>query len=60
MIYSHSRLETFENCKLKFKYKYLDKIIPEIPKGIEAHLGTMVHETLEWLYKKVMEKKFLQ
>jgi RecB family exonuclease len=56
MIYSHSRLETFENCRLKFKYKYLDKIVPEIPKGIEAHLGSMVHETLEWLYKKVMEK----
>lgn len=57
MIYSHSRLETFENCRLRFKYKYLDKIVPEIPKGIEAHLGSMVHETLEWLYKKVMEKK---
>lgn len=56
MIYSHSRLETFENCRLKFKYKYLDKIVPEIQKGIEAHLGSMVHETLEWLYTKVMEK----
>ena len=56
MIYSYSRLETFEKCKLKFKYRYIDEIIPEVPKSIEAHLGTIVHETLEWLYKKVMGK----
>lgn len=56
-IYSHSRLETFEQCKLRFKYKYIDKIIPDIPKGIEAHLGSVVHETLEWLYQNVMDKK---
>lgn len=56
VIYSYSRLETFEQCRLKFKYRYIDLIIPEIPKSIEAHLGTIVHETLEWFYKKVMEK----
>ncbi len=55
--YSHSRIETFEQCRLKFKYRYIDKIIPEIAKSIEAHLGSMVHETLEWLYTQVMEKK---
>ena len=56
-IYSHSKLETFEKCRLKFKYKYIDKIIPDIPKSIEAYLGTMVHETLEWLYINVMKKR---
>jgi len=56
VVYSYSRLETFEKCKLKFKYRYIDEIIPEIPKSIEAHLGTVVHETLEWFYNKVMEK----
>jgi len=54
--YSHSKLETFEQCKLKFKYKYIDKIIPEIEKSIEAHLGSVVHATFEWLYQKVMNK----
>jgi putative RecB family exonuclease len=53
-IYSYSRLETFEKCKLKFKYRYIDNIIPEIPKSIEAHLGTIVHETLEWFYTQTM------
>jgi len=54
-LYSYSRLETFEKCKLKFKYRYLDKIIPDIPKNIEAHLGTIVHETLEWIYTNIMK-----
>ena len=53
VIYSHSRLSTFENCPLKFRYKYLDKIIPPLEKSIEAHLGKVVHDTLEWLYLEV-------
>ena len=55
-IYSYSRLETFEQCRLKFKYRYIDLIIPDVPKSIEAHLGSIIHETLEWFYKKLMEK----
>lgn len=55
-IYSNSKLSTFEQCKLKYKYKYIDKIKPDIKKSIEAHLGTCVHDSLEWLYKKVMDK----
>jgi len=54
-IYSHSKLETFEQCRLKFKYRYIDKIIPEVAKGIEAHLGEIVHKTLEWLYIQVLK-----
>lgn len=56
-VYSHSKLETFEQCRLKFKYRYIDKIIPEVPKGIEAHLGEVVHKTLEWLHMEIMEKR---
>ena len=56
-IYSHSKLELFEQCRLKFKYRYIDRIIPEIAKSIEAHLGGVVHKTLEWLYINVMEKR---
>jgi hypothetical protein len=53
--YSYSKLETYEKCKLKYKYRYIDKIIPEVPKSIEAHLGTCVHATLEWLYNELMK-----
>lgn len=55
MIYSHSRLSSFEQCPLKFKYRYLDKIIPEIEETIEAFLGRLVHEALEWLYQEVIK-----
>ena len=54
-IYSHSRLSTFEQCPLKYKLRYIDKIKPEIEKTIEAHLGSAVHETLEWIYNSVTE-----
>ena len=56
-IYSHSRLSTFEQCPFKFKLRYIDKIKPEIEATIEAHLGTCVHETLEWLYGEVVNKR---
>jgi len=55
-IYSHSKLSMFEQCKLKYKFKYIDKIIPEIERSIEAHLGDSVHQALEWLYKQVKQK----
>ena len=54
-VYSHSKIETFEQCRLKFKYRYIDKIIPEVAKGIEAHLGGIVHSTLEWLYIQILK-----
>lgn len=55
--YSHSKLSTFEQCPLKYKYKYIDKIIPEIEKTIEAVLGKAVHSTLEWLYHEKQKTK---
>lgn len=56
VVYSHSRLSVFEQCNLKYKYKYVDRIVPEIEKTIEMHLGKVVHSTLEWLYTSVMNK----
>lgn len=56
-LYSHSRLSTFEQCPFRYKLKYIDKIKPLIEKTIEAHLGSAVHDTLEWLYNSVKEKK---
>jgi putative RecB family exonuclease len=54
-VYSHSRLCTFEQCPLKYKFRYIDKIKPEIEKTIESHLGSVVHDTLEWIYNSVKE-----
>lgn len=55
-IYSYSRISSFDQCKLKFKYKYID-CIPELKKSIESCLGKAVHEALEWLYTQVQNKK---
>ncbi|MDY6966610.1 MAG: PD-(D/E)XK nuclease family protein [Halobacteriota archaeon] len=54
--YSYSRINTFENCPLQFKYRYIDKIKTE-SEGIEAFMGTIVHESLEKLYSDCMRSK---
>ncbi|MEX0932949.1 MAG: PD-(D/E)XK nuclease family protein [Candidatus Pacearchaeota archaeon] len=56
VVFSHSRLSTFEQCKLKYRFRYIDKIVPDIDKTIESHLGTIVHSALEWLYTEIKEK----
>jgi RecB family exonuclease len=55
VIYSHSRLSCFEQCRLRFKYRYIDEIVT-IETSIEAFLGKTVHNTLEWLYQIKNEK----
>lgn len=53
--YSISRIQMYNSCPRKYKYRYLDRIIP--PKG-EVHLnalvGTCVHKTLENIYRDTM------
>ncbi len=48
-IYSHSRLEAFENCPLLYKFRYIDRIRTK-REGIEGFMGSRIHETLEKLY----------
>jgi len=56
VIYSHHRLQCFEQCPLKYKFSYIDKI--EITReNIEAFLGLRVHEVLEKLYKDLIKRK---
>jgi len=56
-LFSHSRLSCFENCPLQYKYKYIDKLKVEEFQTIEAFLGTMVHKTLEKLYRDLKFSK---
>jgi putative RecB family exonuclease len=56
--YSHSKLASYENCPRQYKLKYIDKIeLPEAGEGIEAFLGSRVHETLEKLHKELILTK---
>jgi len=60
VIYSHSKLSTFEQCPLKFKFKYIDKIKPEIEQTIEGFLGNKVHEVLEIIYNETAKGRTFQ
>ncbi len=48
-VYSHSRLSTFEQCQLKYKFKYIDEI-QKPDTTVEAFMGSRVHEALQKLY----------
>jgi len=54
-VYSHSKLWLYENCPEAYKIKYIDKKWPDLPISVSLFLGSMTHEALEWLYKKVKE-----
>lgn len=56
-VYSYSRLSIYEQCPLRFKYKYVEKLIPEFERTIESHLGDIIHQTLEWFYIQIKERK---
>ncbi|MFO7872318.1 MAG: PD-(D/E)XK nuclease family protein, partial [Candidatus Undinarchaeales archaeon] len=56
-VYSHSRLNTYENCPLQYKLKYIDRVKVDRPASIEAFVGSRVHETFEKLYKDLLMEK---
>jgi putative RecB family exonuclease len=56
--YSPSRIGTYENCPLKFKFRYVERR-PSVRSTIEAFLGSRVHDALEKLYKDLRFKKEL-
>ncbi len=50
--YSYSRLSSFDNCALQYKFNYLDKLEKDFDNSIESFMGSKVHDALEELYKK--------
>ncbi len=55
-IYSHSQLAAYENCPLKYKFNYRDKI-KRYTEGVEAFLGSRVHEVLQKCYEDARRGK---
>lgn len=56
MIYSHSRVSTFQTCPLKYRYQYLDGLGKEIEEEhMSLILGKSVHAALEDLYTRVSD-----
>lgn len=54
-VYSYSRVGTFQTCPMKFKFQYIDKIKTD-DKGIEAFMGSRVHDSMEKLYNELKFK----
>ncbi len=50
MVYSHSKLEAYRKCPLSYKLRYIDGIKTG-REGIEAFMGSRVHQALEKLYR---------
>jgi len=51
-VYSHSQLATYQNCPLRYRLRYRDRIKRDVT-TIEAYLGTVVHAVLEKCYHDV-------
>ncbi|VVB78698.1 PD-(D/E)XK nuclease superfamily protein [uncultured archaeon] len=60
VIYSHSKLSTFEQCQLKYKFKYIDRLKPEIKQSIEGFLGGIVHDSLEFIYIEASKGRIVE
>jgi len=48
-VYSFSRIKSFHQCPLRYRYRYLQGL-KEAFSSIESFLGNTVHDVLEWLY----------
>jgi len=47
--FSFSRIKAFDQCPLRYRYRYI-KGLREAFRSVESHLGSAVHDVLEWLY----------
>jgi len=47
--YSFSRVKCFQQCPLRYRYRYIEGR-KEAFRSIESFLGSTVHDALEWLY----------
>jgi len=53
--YSYSKIDNFSQCRLQYKYRYVDYLKTEV-ETIEAFMGSRVHEALKDLYDFVKNK----
>lgn len=55
-VYSNSQLAAFEQCPLKYKFRYIDKIAKPA-KSVEAFTGSLVHLALQKLHRDLIYRK---
>jgi putative RecB family exonuclease len=47
--FSHSRLQALADCPRRYRLRYVDRIV-EAFQTVEAFVGSLVHEALQWAY----------
>ena len=52
-VYSFSQIQTYIQCPLSYKFKYVDKIRPEFEENLHLILWTTVHSSLQYLYDNI-------
>lgn len=57
-VYSNTRLEIYEQCPLKYKFKYVEGVASQI-ENVEAFVGKRVHEILEKLHRELLAGRIL-
>ena len=57
IVYSYSKINTFDQCPEKYKHIYIDKINNRST-SIESYMGIIVHRVLEWVYSKRENDRF--
>jgi putative RecB family exonuclease len=56
--YSFTRLNTFDQCHCRYRFQYIERPdVPVPPNTVEAHMGSVVHEALERLYRDLLMEK---
>jgi putative RecB family exonuclease len=50
-VYSHTQLSTFQQCPLRYRFLYVDRLRKPEETSAEAFVGSRVHETLQKLYE---------
>lgn len=50
-LFSFSRLKTFHQCPMRYRYRYL-KGRKEAFRSIETFLGNVVHDVMQWMYEE--------
>lgn len=55
--FSHSKIGTFFDCRLQYKFAYVDKVKVPRENTVETFLGSLVHEALEKLYRDLQYEK---
>ncbi len=50
-VFSYSKMSVYQECPLKYKFKYIDKL-PEKPKKF-FFIGRVIHKVLEYFFSKI-------